>query len=551
MPRKHLIFFFVFWLVLFILYLPAATGGFVADFTGWLSEIKTQGFWEYINRSHFVVKSLYQFTQFTTYIIYQLIGANAWGWHLVHITLQAVNAYVWFLLCYGVFDDSGIKRARNIALAGALLFCINPYLSEVIVWEPSFHYLQGFLMILLILRQVQQFHHAPKIRYAIVAGIIFLLSTYSLEIFYLTPVFTITLALYYYLGLGYDRQLFRKIVMWFFLPQVLLFVAHLGVYHTIYGEWVPHLKEQAMQHSWNYYLSKPAKYIFQLALIGRYFPYDLKVKIYELCESYKAITITLSALAIVTGLVVLRFRKMGKPLRAASLLFVWILPTLFIMGPLWFAVVQPYVFCDRYVYVLSALVYMLGCLLLGAITNRYVFWCLVLIYGIANIFITIKVNKYWHRSSHIIHTLLSEIPSTDKTIILLNTPENLRGIPMMDATPDGEYKLMHNEFTANKITQPVYDAMAFNMQNEYEGAHVAVMNDSTISVILNQWGTWWWYNAQGGISYENDDYSIDMKDMGHYYELTLKRPASNYLLLYMVNGHWEKVNWNLKTSPQY
>lgn len=549
--RKNLILFIVFWLVLFVLYLPAAGAGFVADFTGWLHEIRTQGFWEYINRSHFAVKSLYQFTQLTTYIIYKAIGANAWGWHLIHVTLQTVNAYLLFLLCYKIFKDSGIEKAKIIAITGVLLFCINPYLSEVIVWEPTFHYLQGFLMMLLILRWVQQFHHTPKTIYAVAAAIVFLLSTYSLEIFYLTPVFTITLCIYYYIGLGYDKKLFRKTLLWFFLPQVILFIAHLTVYYAVYGEWIPHLKDQALEHSLVYYLSKPAKYFFQLAFVGRYLPTEVKVKAYALCESSKGIGLMLVCIIAITAVILFRFKKMKPAFKAASLLYIWILPTLFIMGPLWFAEAQPYVFCDRYLYVLSALVYMLGCLLLSTISNRYIFWCLALLYGIANLFITIKVNRYWHKSSNIIYTLLNDIPITDRTIILLNTPENLRGIPMMDATPDGEYKLMHNEFATPKITNVVYDAMAFNMQHENEGAHVAVMNDSTIGVTLNQWGTWWWYNAQGGISYENDDYSIDMKDMGHYYELTLKRPASNYLLLYMTNGHWEKVNWNLKTSPQY
>jgi len=548
--RKPYILFFVFWLLLFVLYLPTAQAGFVADFTGWLNEINTQSFWVYINRSNFVVNSLYQFTQFTTYIIYRVIGANAWAWHIVHISLQALNAYLWFLLCYRIFTDSGIKNAKAIALAGVLLFCVSPYLTEVIVWEPSFHYLQGFLLILVILLQVQKFHYAPKIKYAIAAGILFLLSTYSLEIFYLTPVFTITLALYYRFALDYNKVVFKKILTLFFLPQLLLFLAHLGVYHLVYGEWLPHLKDQAMRHSWAYYLSKPAKYIFQVVLLGRYFPQNLKFKIYDIFESKKAIILVVSLVALVLGFIVLRFQKFNVRSKAATLIFIWILPVLFIMGPLWFPLVQPYVFCDRYVYVLSAFVYMLGCALLSYITNRYVFWFLVSAYGLFNIYFTIQTNNYWKESASIIHNLLHEIPATDKTVILLNTPENLQGVPMMDATPGGEYKLMHNEFVCEKITAPVYDAMAFNMNNANDGARVTVLNDSTIGVTLNQWGTWWWYNAQGGISYKNNDYSINVI-AGHYYELTLKKPASSYMIFYMARGHWHQVNWNLKTSTQY
>ena len=64
--------FFSLWALMFILYFPAAKAGFVTDFTGWLNQVKNHGFWEYINRSNFKATSLYQVTQFNTYIFYKL-----------------------------------------------------------------------------------------------------------------------------------------------------------------------------------------------------------------------------------------------------------------------------------------------------------------------------------------------------------------------------------------------------------------------------------------------------------------------------------------------
>ncbi len=549
--NKKSILFLVLWLVVFVLYLPAAKAGFVDDFTGWLNAISTQGFWEYINRTHFEGKSLFQFTQFTTYIFYKLFGANAWAWHLLHVTLQALNAYLWFVLSSKIFSDTGIKYGKQIAIAGVLLFCVSPYLSEVIVWEPSFHYLQGFLLILLILLQLQQFQYSGKAKHAWWAGFIFLLSTYSLELFYLTPFLTLTLAVYYRFGLGYDKIIFRKALVWFFLPQVILLIAHFSVYHSVYGEWLPHLKGDAFEHSWHYYLSKPAKYIFQVALLGRYFPAGVKNIIYDLTESTKAIAVVVSFIVLVVGFILLLFRKFSSHFKAASILFIWILPVLVIMGPLWFPIVQPYVFFDRYLYLLDAFVIMLGCLLLNQLVKRTIFWLGVSAYGLMSIYFTFQTNKYWQISAAIIDNLIYTIPeANDKTIILLNPPENLQGIPMLDATPEGEFKLAHNEFASKKINTPIYDAMAFNMLTPQDGANVKVLNDSAVGVTLNQWGTWWWYNAQGGISYKNNDYSINMVDAGHYYELKLNKPLSAYLLLYMVDGQWKIVNPAIKNEVQ-
>ena len=45
----------------------------------------------------------------------------------------------------------------------------------------------------------------------------------------------------------------------------------------------------------------------------------------------------------------------------------------------------------------------------------------------------------------------------------------------------------------------------------------------------------------GGQSYENNDYKLNLKDPGHMYEMTLKKPAANYLLLYQQGGQWKEL----------
>ncbi len=79
-----------------------------------------------------------------------------------------------------------------------------------------------------------------------------------------------------------------------------------------------------------------------------------------------------------------------------------------------------------------------------------------------------------------------------------------------------------------------------------DGAYATVLNDSTVRVTLNQWGTWWWYEGKGGYSYENDDYKLNLIDQGHFYELTLKKPSQQYLLLYEVGDQWKVVDMSKK-----
>lgn len=102
-----------------------------------------------------------------------------------------------------------------------------------------------------------------------------------------------------------------------------------------------------------------------------------------------------------------------------------------------------------------------------------------------------------------------------------------------------------------KINTAVYDVASYNVLSTEDGAHVNVENDSTIKVTLNQWGTWWWFRYMGAGSRETFAFKMNMRDVGHWYELTLKQAAQEYILLYETNGQWKQVDWNKKSTDQY
>ena len=77
-----------------------------------------------------------------------------------------------------------------------------------------------------------------------------------------------------------------------------------------------------------------------------------------------------------------------------------------------------------------------------------------------------------------------------------------------------------------------------------------VLNDSMVRVSLNHGGNWWWYEGHGAQSYETDDYKVSMGKVGYFYDLTLKHPASGYLMLYSVGDKWKKVDWDKKNVRQ-
>lgn len=554
-PRFHwgrFIFPFL-WLLVFVLYIPAIDAGFVADFTGWLYDIQNSNFAAHINREHFNVKSLYQFTQLNTYFFYKLFGSHLLPWHLLHVSLHAVNAYLLYRLFWQLLEDAGIRHSKRVALSGSVLFCVSPYVSEVVVWEPCFHYLQGLLLILLILLCVQMYFHKQRIQYAWYAGILYFLSTYSLEIFYLTPWLILAMILYYRFGTNASTTTFRKALLYFFGVSLLLFAAYLITYRIYYGNRVAHFGSNIFADIPATGRGKPSKHIYHMLFLGRYFPLETRQKIYSFCDSTTGIVLFYTIAAGTCAYILLRFGKLSKRGKAAGLTWIWVLFTMTILLPVWFSDILLVVF-DRYLYFTLAFLYMLVALLTSYIPNKYIYISIIVAYTFVNVRFAIKTNRYWGKGSKVIYSLLHDLPDIgNKTVILLNVPQCIQGVPMIGRTPEGEYKLMHNLLLPDQpLSNTIYDAVSYNMTTPEDGAHVAVLNDATIGVTLNQWGTWWWKGSGGGAeSYDNEDYSVNMKDVGHYYELTLKKPAHQYALLYSVGGKWKVVDWSRKNEEQY
>lgn len=547
--NRDLLVFVGLWLLTFALYLPAAKAGWVRDAVGWLNNIRNLPFADYINNTQSAIPSLYQFTQFTTYLVYKVVNANPYAWHLLMVTMHVVNCYLFYLLCATLFTDAGLKNGRSIALAGVCLYTVCPHISEVIVWEPAFHYLQGFLLILLILRWQQLFIHNPLKKYAWWAGIVYLCSTYSLEIFYLTPWFSVAMLLYYRFGLRYDRETIRKAFRYFVIPQLLLFLVHIILLKVVYSYLFAHIGPNFWQPFTNY-ICKPPRYLFHILFMGRFFSFDTRKAVYDMIGSTPGLIIFYNAFILLCLHVGSRFSGMSSRGKIAALLFAWIIPATAIILPLAFPDML-LVYFDRYTYFLDAFVYMLLAIGISYIPGKYISGAVLAAIGAAHVYFTIIINLTWKHSNYITTRLLKEMPDpTGKTVVILNLPQNMNGVPMIGAEQDGQFKKMHDMLVAPG-NYKIYDAAAYNMLTKEDGAHVLVVNDSTVKVTLNQWGTWWWYGDFGGISYENEDYKLNMVDMGHWYLLTLKKPKENFLLLFEVGDQWRTVDWNRKNEEQY
>jgi hypothetical protein len=551
--KQNMLAFLLLWFLTFVLYFPTAKAGWTIDAVGWIYNLNHLSFSNFINTTQSSTQSLYQLYALDFFIFYKLWGLNVWMWSLSFITVHAINAWLIYTICKNLFADSQIKNGAVIALCGAVVFTLTPNISEVLIWKACFHYLQGFLFVLLIMLWTQKYQHQQQPRYVVGAVLVFFLSMFALEIFYLTPWFVLSLALYYRFALNYDKAIFRKTLLSIFLPLILLLGCYFLLLYAKYGFFRPHVNNVFSQRLTDY-LSKPPKYLFHILALGRYFSYAAKERVSAFFGSAIVLIVFYSIVLLLILDGVTRFKKISASGRAVLLLSVWVIMTIAFLMPLPFPVTNLLVFYDRYTYFADGFIFVLLALLASQYLNKYVAFSLLVIFGCINIFFTEKVNRYWKHSAYITNRLLRELPPADnKIVLLLNLPENMNGVPMIGAQKESQYKMMCEVLNGAAPKNTVYDVASYNMQDDKDGAHITISNDSMIHVTLNKWGSWFWYEGHGAKSYENADYKCTIMDypVNHWYVLTLKKPASQYLLLYESGDQWKEVNMKKRHEDQY
>lgn len=314
---------------------------------------------------------------------------------------------------------------------------------------------------------------------------------------------------------------------------------------------VGHYLEKDSTSFFAQFLVKAPKYLFHIIALGRYYPDGIKNNVYAFCNSVRGMSVFAGLLVLYYGVVLLRIRKMSVDGKMVALLVTWILAAIGIVSLLAFPDMQLVLF-DRYAYFTMPFVYVLLLYFITRIPFKAVWMVIFAGYALVNLRFSVMVNDQWKQSSRVISGLMESFPDPKgRTVLLLNPPENMNGLLMRCSGPDSKFKMMYNFEQDKKIDVPVYDVASYNMLTPNDGAHIMVVYDSVMHVTLNQWGTWWWYGYHGAVSYENEEYKLNMIDVGHWYELTLKHPADHYLLLYQSGDKWKAVDWNNKNKDQY
>ncbi len=537
--------FFCFWAAVGCLYLPAYKAGFIADFMNALVLQKEGSFLDFINREGAYVKSLYQVTQLQLYFFISLFGTQPIPWFLLFTGLHALNGVLSYVLFSRLFEDFKLSSARYIAIAGTLLFLFNPNITEVTIWKGGYHYLTGVMMQLLLLIWCQRYLATRSIKYVWWSVALFVVSTFTLEIFYAIPFLTLFLLCGYYWKEIVGKQDFKRALGYFFLPQLGLFIVHLCTYRTIYGTWIAHYgSTQDFAVSINDVWPRVTKYLAYILLMAGHWPYEWREKLYSFLSLPVVYYGVIAFLLFFAVYILYRFKKIRTTFQVSGFLLGAIVCSLILIVPIYFDDLFS-IYNSRRCYELGLFSYMLIALVVfGSIRNFKMSMVISSLYLIICMSLTVNMIFRWRSAAKIQYGVLRTFRhQTDSPVLLLNIPTYYKDVRIIQANKENEFNEQLNILRKDSVSGKLYSVSSYNMLHTWDGAHVTVLDSMTLKVTLNQWGSWWMYRYQGASSYENELYKVDMTDQGHEYILKLKEKPAKMVILYQQDEQWREVDF--------
>lgn len=545
--------FLLFWLFVLVLYFPSYKGGFHNDFMGFLVAYQKLSFKDYLMLTP---SSLYQGVNLAHYVFISLFGTHPVPWLLLFTALHALNATLIarFFQRFLNLSNENEHDAACVALSTALIWLISPIQAEVLTWKACVHYLLSVGMIFVILNWLMRYLLSGQKKHLFFIPLLYYISTFFLEYFYLTPVLVLVLLLSLTGSGAIERARLKRLILTIVLPLLAIWCMYWVTLWAITSRAVGRIETSHETLSIAMNMAKFLKFLAHVYFMEYYLPSAKKAMLYQWLHSDVVILVASCSLLALLVFGCVRFGHLKA--RSRSLLTVGSLGLISCASilPLWFYDLFPYE-GSRYYYLPSVFLYALLPLSFLRPGKKNVSGKIFLgLYGLCCVASTLYLNVQTGRSGTIFRNIIKNFKwEKAERVLLLDLPQTYNGVGVIGADKANNFKLHLNIFRKkDTITARIYDVSSYNMMGRWDGAHVTVLDSTTLKVTLNQYGSWWWYDGFGASDYENDTYSVTMIDNGFSYLLKMKqKPDKDIVLLYLVGDEWKEVDMSRIGEEQW
>lgn len=519
-------------------YLQARDYGFVSDFLGWIYKYQKGSYADVLNC--FGYNGLHQVFHFINYSVYRLFGINELPWSILFSAWHGINAYLLFELLRDIKIRWHLELPK-LELFVSVLFLIAPFQIEVLTWNACLHYIISLFFLLISLRLLFSYLTLAERKELILIHLVFLLSLFTLEINLSIPFILLAVMLFDHLKKE-KLSLLVNPVKSIFLPQVIIIVLYFSMNKVILGDWVGHYGtdvhlsmplSQIIGHAWGYVLH----HIFYLDL----FDYNTQRVIYKVIFnpilSYGLLLISLIALIFA----IRKFKDLDSKLQLSGAFLVMFFMALVPILSLYFYYVTPFK-NDRYLYFASPFLFVSFCTLCYYL--RYSWrYTLLIVYLIANMIFSRANIKSTSLAAEGADFMLQNFPCeryNGQELVLLGLADNFRGCYLYSEYADDAnsfQKALAIKYPDRSCELEILNPAQFNMKFASDGLGAHYVDNKTIKVFIQQWGTWFWRHGKGLASYETERYKVETH--GWYYLLHLKEGFENSVFLYPEGAEWK------------
>lgn len=473
------------------------------------------------------MNSVYYLHDATSHFLYYFFGKNNHLWFYFILFLHTTTSYFIYKFFKLVFERSLKIYSKEMALFISLLFMNSAYNTENLFWIATFHYNFCFLFFFYVAYYIanQQGILSTKSYLMILSVFGGLLTMHEITFFFPFGFY----AIIHYFD-NENKSTFQNTIKkacLFLIPFGLLECIVLGITKVLKGTFIPHY---GMEHVKNYSLYNFLYTFYQhfIKIFGfvHFLNFKFREKLYEVNEKTMLVFFILLIFVLI---LFIKYKKVDFSQHREWLLigfgiFLFYIP----VSNMYFYWHFP-VLNDRLEYFLLPFCYALFVMVMYGFFKSYAKY-FVLLFLLINIFLfRIQINKIQesiHFTEHIVSKSYEKY--LDKDPVILNLPYIYNGFYSF-RKPHRFKNFM--KFQYNKDIKFHYvSSMAFNsIQDSIEYKFI---NDSTIHMKNRGTDSWFLYESNGGIDYENEDLKVDFTENNQEAFVSLKFPIKNKTILY-------------------
>lgn len=422
-------------LLAFIAYYPILNSYFLSDDFVQIGKV-IEGDWSLVwGREH---GGFFRPLFILSYIIDSLIwGDRPLGYHVTNLLLHGLNSYLVYNLSLSLLGPQNLAEdsARGISLAASLLFLLHPSHTEAVSWISGRADLLATLFCLAALLAYVFHIEKGRTRYLLLSLIFFALALLSKESAASLPLILFAVGSYYGAGDGRRRAALMRALKTsaLFFTLLLFFVvlrrASLGGWLGGYGA------DQHLNFSPGWIRDRFLQASIRSVLPS--FPVELSQVLLKPLKSTAFILFAIASVCLIALLLRRRRQlldKVGRRTQNRLVLF-FVAAFVFSLLPVINLRISPLdTQGERFIYWPSVFasmlsVYLAFILLRGRRWRLVLLLCVLVLYSVS----LYRTNQTWREAAELSRSISRELAhsaSNERRLIVINAPDNLRGVPV-------------------------------------------------------------------------------------------------------------------------